>query len=108
LAGAAAEDAAARGDRLLDERLRLLSGGLVDQPADDRRLVERVPGPQLGDPLEQLLAQRLVDRRVRVQTLNRDARLARAQEPPERAPLRDVVEVGVRLDDHGAVAAELE
>src|SRR5439155_24827151 len=94
--------------RLLDERLRLVSSDLVDQSSDNRRLVERIAGAQFGDSLEQLVPERLEDGRVRIQSLDRDARLARAQEAAERATLRDVAEIRVRLDDDRSVPAQLE
>ena len=71
-------------------------------------LVVRIAGDQRLGLRHQPVAQLVVDVGVDEDALHADAALAGLVEGAEDDPLDRVVEVGVRVDDHRGVAAELE
>jgi hypothetical protein len=104
--GAAHQRASAAGQRVVEvaaDHVELAGHG--DRPEIGVRLR---PGAQRPGPLDHLLDEAVVDGRDRVDALDADAGLAGVGDrAPDRRP-RGRVEVGVAVDEHRVLAAELE
>ena len=78
-----------------------------DRP-DERFLIARIAGLNTADRRDELLAKRIVDLAMHQNPLHADAALARLVVAAEDTPLDRVRDIGIALDDHGRVAAQLE
>ena len=105
---AAAEQGRALGHRLLDPAVEPLRLPSVDHRADEDVAVLGIAGDQRLGLRDQHVAEFVIDVVVDQDALDADAALAGLVEGAEDDPLERVVEVGVRVDDHRRIAAELE
>src|SRR3989449_10508357 len=93
---------------LLNPCLDPLGGPFINERSDDGRVLGWIAGLQRRDALEQLAEKRLIDRFMGVDALDRDASLARIDVAADRTAVGRVIQVGVGLDNHAGVPAELE
>ncbi len=94
--------------RLGDPLGRPLGAGLVDHGANVGRLGHRVPGAESRYRCHEAFGEARVERLVHQDPLGGDAGLAGVEVSACHTAADCVVEVGVRLDHHGRVAAQLE
>ncbi len=102
------EHARALAGRLAQPALRPRCRRLVEHRAHPRLLVERVAGSERGHLAQEELREAVRDVFVNVHALHGGAHLTGEEEAPEGTALRGELQVGVRVDDDRAVAAELE
>ena len=91
-----------------DPLRRPLGTRLIDHRTDVGRLRHRVSGAQRADRAHEALGEARVQRLVHQDPLGGDARLAGVEVSTGHAAPNRVVQVGVGLDHHGGVAAQLE
>ena len=105
---AASQDPCAIGRRIVDPGLGSRHGLLVDHRTEIGRAVERVAKLNRLDRVDQLLAELLVDLFDDEDALHRDADLTGVGKGADADPVHGEIEIGVGVDDHAGVAAELE